>query len=137
MIEIKDKIFGADHFSWHEALYLRDWAFHAYPEDKIKGNIINIAYKIEEIRKMFGEMIMITSWYRPPPYNKLVGGVADSYHMKGSAIDFFVHNKSCDVIRMHLVNNLDTLQIRMQNKPGAQYIHIDNGRPGKQGRFFI
>lgn len=38
--------------------------------------------------------IIITSGYRSPEYNKKIGGVSDSQHCLGKAIDVFVQNVS-------------------------------------------
>ena len=45
---------------------------------------------LEKIRSHFGEPVRITSGYRSPAYNAKVGGVKNSYHMKGMAADIVI-----------------------------------------------
>jgi len=137
LIDIKDKIEMAPHFSYHEALWLPSWALHVYPPDEILENIIATAQKMELIRAHFKAQIFITSWYRPHPYNKLIGGAIESAHLLANAVDFFVKGYNCDVVRNKLRYKLEELSIRMENLPGADWIHIDRKEPGITGRYFI
>lgn len=43
--------------------------------------------KLDEIREGYGKPIIINSGYRSPELNKAVGGVVQSYHQKGLAVD--------------------------------------------------
>lgn len=43
---------------------------------------------LERVRAYLGEPMLITSGYRSVEVNQLVGGKADSQHMKGQAVDF-------------------------------------------------
>lgn len=54
-------------------------------------NILFIAKKLDVIRDIWGSAIGVTSWYRPPRVNAEVGGVPNSQHIKGSAVDIFNH----------------------------------------------
>lgn len=56
---------------------------------QITANIIRIATDLETIRSDFGNSpIYINSWYRPPAVNEDVGGVYNSQHLLGWAVDF-------------------------------------------------
>lgn len=46
---------------------------------------------LEPIRDMVCTPIIITSGYRSPQLNKIVGGADNSQHMLGCAADFYVH----------------------------------------------
>lgn len=49
------------------------------------------AVLLEEVRALFGgSPIIVTSGYRSPMVNKLVGGAANSQHLTGHAADFVV-----------------------------------------------
>ena len=53
---------------------------------------------LEKIRAHFGKPVRITSGYRSPAYNAKVGGVKNSYHVKGMAADIVIDGvKSRDV----------------------------------------
>jgi len=59
------------------------------------GNIMEIARRFEQevkplLQKRTKQQIQITSWYRPEPWNSRAGGVSNSSHLSGGAIDFWV-----------------------------------------------
>jgi uncharacterized protein YcbK (DUF882 family) len=57
----------------------------------VTTNIIKVAKVLEEVRELFGgKPIIVTSWYRPAKINKAVGGVSNSRHILGDAVDFQV-----------------------------------------------
>lgn len=62
------------------------------PSDlSIMDNMINlIVYCLQPLREDWGESIHISSGYRCPKLNKLVGGSSTSSHMEGSAVDIYV-----------------------------------------------
>ena len=75
-----------------------------FSETAIKNNINNmpdinsldnmldlITYCLQPIRDKIKKPMIITSGYRCPQVNKLVGGVSNSQHTKGQAVDFIVH----------------------------------------------
>lgn len=49
-----------------------------------------LAELLENIRDKFGKPVHINSAYRTPAYNAKVGGVSNSYHVKGMAADIVV-----------------------------------------------
>jgi putative chitinase len=54
-------------------------------------HLTTLAEKMEEVRALFNVVIEITSGYRNPQVNALVGGVPNSAHALGFAADFHVH----------------------------------------------
>jgi len=59
------------------------------------GNIMEIARRFEQevkplLQKRTKQQIQITSWYRPEPWNSRAGGVSNSSHLSGGALDFWV-----------------------------------------------
>jgi len=137
MISLKDKIPGAPHFTWHEALWLPSYNFHAFPPEDVYKNIILMGQKIEEIRQYFNRIIFVTSWYRPPYYNQKIGGAAQSLHMRGMAVDFEMHELHADIVRGQLYSKLDRFDICMEDMPGTSWVHIDIGEPRENtGRYF-
>jgi len=53
-------------------------------------NIIKLAKNLQVLRDAIGKTIIINSAYRSPDYNKKIGGVKDSQHLKGNASDITV-----------------------------------------------
>ena len=61
----------------------------------ISFNVSNMARRMEEVRRRLGNRpIIVTSWYRPPAVNAAVGGVPNSTHLNGYAVDFTVSGLS-------------------------------------------
>ncbi|MDB9494213.1 D-Ala-D-Ala carboxypeptidase family metallohydrolase [Spirulina major CS-329] len=50
--------------------------------------IVRIAELAQRARDRVNRPFLITSWYRPPHINRAVGGVSNSRHIVGDAIDF-------------------------------------------------
>lgn len=52
------------------------------------ATIHRTAIKMEEVRKILGAPIIVSSWFRNDKVNKAVGGVPNSQHRTGEAVDF-------------------------------------------------
>lgn len=60
-------------------------------DPKILDNMLNlIVYCLQPLRNKVGKPIIITSGYRCEKVNKLVGGVSNSQHQTGQAVDFTI-----------------------------------------------
>ena len=57
------------------------------PPDVIEV-IKNTAYIMDEVRTFLGHPVLVTSGYRCPRLNEIVGGSPNSAHMTGHAVDF-------------------------------------------------
>ncbi|MCU0567927.1 MAG: D-Ala-D-Ala carboxypeptidase family metallohydrolase [Oculatellaceae cyanobacterium Prado106] len=53
-------------------------------------NILALAKQLQRARNQIGKPFNITSWYRPEPFNSQAGGVPNSQHLSGRAVDFWV-----------------------------------------------
>jgi len=124
-------------FKWKEALYLASMDVYVMPDEDIARNIIETANRMQSIRDILGKPIKVTSWYRPANYNKHIGGAKNSYHIQGLACDFCVSGMLPDAVREILLDFLDNLDIRMEDMPGASWVHVDLGVPNAGRRFFL
>jgi Peptidase M15 len=92
---LTNPIYSGSHFSWGEATKMGtripvDCTIDGedITAETIVANIILIARELEIIRHDFGDRpITITSWYRDPTSNRAVGGVRNSQHKRGWAVD--------------------------------------------------
>ena len=138
---LTSKIPGCGHFFWREVLYLKRWRVHAIPSQFEINNLIHVCQKLELVRALFKSPIHITSGLRPGLYNAECGGSKGSYHKIGSAIDFIVGGfdtfGGCNHARAIIKPHLEEWDIRMEDLSVANWIHIDLGKPGPSGRFFI
>ena len=58
-------------------------------DPKILDNMLNlIVYCLQPLRNKVGKPIIITSGYRCEKVNKLVGGVSNSQHQTGQAVEY-------------------------------------------------
>lgn len=55
--------------------------------DKVINNIMQLNCLLEWLRNFVGAPIYINSGYRTPIHNAIVGGVTNSQHLDGSAVD--------------------------------------------------
>jgi zinc D-Ala-D-Ala carboxypeptidase len=59
------------------------------PSEEILKNLKILALKMEEIRELLGNVpLVVTSGYRSPDLNRIVGGASNSQHLQGLACDF-------------------------------------------------
>lgn len=58
----------------------------------VEKNILLLAGELDKIRYAWGSAIVITSWYRPAAINAAVGGVSNSQHINGGAVDIACTN---------------------------------------------
>ena len=54
----------------------------------LMSNVLRTAQGMEDIRKLLGSPIFVSSWYRSKLLNSLIGGAVNSQHTKGQAVDF-------------------------------------------------
>lgn len=82
----------SDHFSWREATISETAASRGIKNDPHAEDIPTIretAAQMEVVRKILDDRpIRINSWYRNEDVNRLVGGVPNSAHRLGYAVDF-------------------------------------------------
>ncbi|MGB5805602.1 MAG: D-Ala-D-Ala carboxypeptidase family metallohydrolase [Vibrio anguillarum] len=58
------------------------------------GNVIKLAEYLQKLRDKLGVPIYINSAYRTVRYNKRIGGVSSSQHIKANAVDVVAKNHS-------------------------------------------
>jgi hypothetical protein len=100
------------------------------------AEIINLvylaAYVLQPLREAMGEPIKIGSGYRCAQLNRVVGGVANSQHMKGQAADLCIDGdlkkgkRWFEYIRQHL--QFDQL-IWEHNAKGTYWVHVSYVHP--------
>ena len=76
---------------------------------------------LQEVRDYFGKPVIINSAYRTPSYNKRVGGVSNSQHVVGTAVDFKIPGVPSWAIAGYLEANTSKCGIGYY----ATFIHLD------------
>lgn len=84
------KMHLSQHFTLEEFIHsdLARKGIDNYPSQEIIENLKKTASLMEEVRKILGQPIYITSGYRCSALNKLVGSKPSSKHVQGLACDF-------------------------------------------------
>lgn len=85
--------------------------------------------KLVAVRRELGIPLNITSGYRCPEYNKSIGGVASSSHVKGRAVDIAIDMSEANQIRLlrsAIEHGLTGIGI---NDKKSHFIHLDDTRP--------
>ena len=95
----------------------------------IQDNMFRLLKILEDIRTLFfDEPIYITSFYRNKRHNKKVGGVANSYHLLGAAVDV-----TCSDIPSLLSELSDyTADIKYIHYSDKNFVHIQLKKPIKK-----
>lgn len=85
----------------------------------IATELVNV---LQKIRSHFGKAVTINSAYRNPSYNKKIGGVSNSQHTKGTAVDICISSIAPAEIARYA-------EYAMPNKGGiglySNFVHID------------
>ena len=105
------------------------------PNAKQMINLVYLtAYVLEPLRVAMKEPIKIGSGFRCESLNKAVGGVSNSQHMKGQAVDLCIDGdikkgkKWFEYIKNHLP--FDQLIWEKNPKTGSYWVHVSYVYPG-------
>ena len=82
----------------------------------------NLPFLLQQIRDHFNAPVHINSAYRTPKYNAKVGGVSNSYHVKGMAADIVVSGVSAKRVAQY-AETLDCGGIGWYEH--KKFVHID------------
>lgn len=128
------------HFKLGEFTLMRRLKEHSEVDFNILRNIIDTAIVMDKIRDHFGSPIMVTSGYRNPWYNKLIGGASNSSHLYGMGCDFVVLSGkgiiNCDLVREQLKPLMSIYEFSMEDLPGSNWVHIQTRKVRDDFRFF-
>jgi hypothetical protein len=74
------------------------------PSEKVKDNLLRLAFFLEQVRKVFNKPFLISSGYRSREVNESVGGSKTSQHCEGCAADFNVKGMSPNAVVRAIVD---------------------------------
>lgn len=79
--------------------------------------------KLDKLRELFGNPIVITSSYRSPEYNENIGGSPKSQHLQGNAVDIRKYNYTeSELLRLAFYCGVLGLSYGIE----GDCVHIDN-----------
>lgn len=104
------------------------------PSAAVVKNLTALVDKVlDPLRELYGKPIYISSGYRCPRLNKAVGGVANSQHLTGQAVDInqgsFEENRR---VFTYIEEYCDFDQLLWEN--GGQWVHVSLRADGKNRR---
>lgn len=106
--------------------YFEPWEFacsckkcSGLPEGGMDKRLIDV---LNKMRAKIGQPVLITSGYRCPEYNAEVGGVPNSQHVLGTAVDITFPNIDCDAVA-DLAEECGADGIGKY--PDQEFVHID------------
>lgn len=111
------------------------------PDSQSLTNLTKLCKEVlQPIRDKYGKAIVISSGYRSPKVNKLVGGVSTSQHVKGEAAD--IHSKSdtekdnmvlwkliCDMVKSGEIKVGQYIFEYGHKNIGPSWIHLSQDTP--------
>jgi len=78
----------SDHFTLEELTVTQVRGVSNEPTSNVLETLKSTAWRMEKVRAILNQPIIVTSGYRSPLVNKIVGGSMSSAHMTGHAVDF-------------------------------------------------
>ena len=101
---------------------------NSIPNDKVYNNLVfGCRYVLQPVRDAVHMPIIITSGYRCPRLNSLVGGVTNSAHMEGRAADIRIkHLSPRRRVKLYelLCANKYTTQVLWEKNRVTQWLHV-------------
>ena len=89
----------------------RDEILNCINNEVLEHNISYACEELSKIRKAVGIPFIVSSWYRDTEHNKRVGGVPNSAHTQGLAIDVLLKGEDAKTVYKYCKENLDDLPI--------------------------
>lgn len=122
-----DKI--STYFTYGEAIASATAARHGIdntPDNPALARIILTARKMDSLRRFLGGPVIVTSWYRSPEVNRLIGSKPTSQHVQGEAVDFRCPQFGTPAQIVKAIRHLhfDQLILEYPDGPGGGWVHV-------------
>lgn len=128
----------SQYFSDAEAVITQHRNIDNTPPTEVWPVIFNTAQRMDVVRRVLGNPVIVSSWYRSAALNAAVGSRAKmSQHMKGEAVDFICPGAGSPTdVAAALLRDVELLQFD-QLILEHTWVHISfvsntNGKPRKQ-----
>ncbi len=105
------------------------------PTDAITAQLARLCKTaLQPIRDSLGKPLIITSGYRPPWLNALIGGSKTSAHMLGRAADFHCYGMRNYDLAQFIESLVEKLMIDQLIYEYGQWVHVGIAEPGLEPR---
>jgi hypothetical protein len=131
IVQLNSKAKLSEHFTLGEMTVSNHKEVYNIPSHEAIANMKRLCQWLEVLRERAGTPIRINSGYRSPQLNKKIGGVANSNHLTGCAVDIRVSGME-QLIRYAAIlldyaeeshQDFDELLIE-KNRYGAIWLHF-------------
>lgn len=93
--------------------------------DVVKNIQYGVDMVLDPLRRLLGKPIIITSGYRCPKLNSLVGGVKSSWHLDGNAADIRVDDEKDAKVKFELLKKIPSVDTCLfEHSKSAIWLHI-------------
>lgn len=95
------------------------------PAEVVKNLQYGVDMVLDPLRRIYGKPIIITSGYRCPKLNTLVGGVSNSWHTQGNAADIHVASLTEATklfSNLQKIPSVDT--VLFEHSTSGQWLHV-------------
>lgn len=127
MRNLNDIIKGCKNFKYSEVIHsdtaVRRKIDNNITSDSLWNNAEYLAQYLQKIRDNFNQPVIISSWYRSPNINKVVGGSNTSAHASAMAVDFTIKNIDIFDVFTYIYNTKNITQLLIEGLGGNSWIH--------------
>lgn len=97
------------------------------PSQQVLDNLLFLTKNLEDVRSLLGTAILISSGYRSPALNKLIGGSKTSQHAVGLAADFTSprFGTPAEIVKAIKASNINFCQLILEYD---SWVHISFSR---------
>ena len=99
----------------------------------IMANICNCLGHADNIREIFGHPIYITSGYRCPELNKVIGGKPNSQHLRGEALDITSKSKEGNKKIFEIIKKYGVYD-QLIDEHNLSWVHVSWKQDASQNR---
>ena len=125
----------SEHFTLAEMTRSQTAARHGIdntPPPEVVANLAAVCNLLEDIRKLAGRPISVSSGYRGPKVNARVGGSKTSQHCKGEAADFDIIGMTTEAA-YQLIKQSGLVYDQLIQEFGS-WVHVSFRRDGQNRR---
>lgn len=114
-----------DHFTLEELTFSQTASRNGWdntPSASVILNLVRIANLLEEVRKVIGKPIQVTSGYRSKQLNQAIGSSETSQHRLGCAADIKVAGMTPDVVVKAIIES--DIQVDQCIREFDSWVHL-------------
>lgn len=112
-------------YSWNDVKHFKQSEFTCKCGCKLNNMDLKVVKIADEIREHFGQPCIVNSGTRCTTHNKKVGGVANSRHLTGKAVDLYVKNVGGSTLLAYTKELVKQGKLRYTYLIAGNAVHID------------